>query len=551
MTDAQFKYLVVNKIKSGSNILWLYTSGDEERAESLIQQIAETELTRLSDNSPYAYHTWDWIHGASWNDDDADPKAALLQLANVASESLFLFRDLSGLLNGNNVNNVVLRRAIIELCKDGALNSQEKGNVLIILSDTPSPHSDLRDYVDVIDVPMPGESHMAAIFEEIKEAWLAGHPDREHLPEILPDITDKITQALLGLTSAEAVRILAFASRVAAGFNEKTLNVISEEKVKFIRKIEGLQFVPNSKIMCEDEIGGYDAFKEFINKRSLAYSKHAQSVGLERPRGVFLIGVPGTAKTMAAKAVARMLNLDLIIIDVSAMLDSYVGNSEKKLRTALNVVSALPNAVCVLDELEKIVGGAHNSMGDSGVMSHMLSMLLSWLNDRDMADPDSNRVFVVATANRINNLPPELLRAGRFDRVFSSNLPNDNERVAILAIHLKKRGLDPTKYDLELVSKTSADFSGAELEEAVITARHEAYARIAGNADNIELLTTNDVAPTTDDLLIAIKSIKPLAVLDKESIKEIQQFCAERTYSVSADADFEVIKNNKRRILAN
>ncbi|MDX9799201.1 MAG: AAA family ATPase [Bacteroidales bacterium] len=555
MTDAQFKQLVIDKIKSGSNVIYLYSPGDEERAEALIHQIATQDLKRLENDNYYGFYTWDWVNGASWNNAITDPKDALQQLPTADNENLFLFRDMAGLLNGSNVQNTVLRRSVMELCKNGNLNSQEKGNVLVVLSDNPIPHTELRDYVDVVDVPMPGTAHMEAILSEIKAAWLAGYPDQDNLPEVAEEISDKIVQSLLGLTSAEAVRILAYASRVAEGFNTETINVISEEKVKFIRKIEGLQFIPNSKIMSEDEIGGYGAFKTFIKKRARAYTKHAHKMGLERPRGVVLVGCPGTGKTMVAKAAARILGLDLIIMDMSSFLDSYVGNSEKKQRAALATISAMPNALIVADEVDKIFSGAQNSTTDSGVTSHLLSTFLAWLNDRDMADPTSNRAFVAVTANRIHNLPPELLRAGRFDRVFGVNLPTEDERVDILAIHLKKRGLNPDKYDLSLVAANTIDFSGAELEEVVITARHDAYDAVierlcVSEGHDIDSIDADLVAPTTDELLVAAKSIKPLAVLDKESINDIKQFCAERTYSVS-DTYINIAKTNRRRITSN
>ncbi len=892
MTDDQFKQLVTDKIKSGSSILWLYSPGDEERAQFLLNQIANN-LTKLNSNQTYELYTWDWVSGSSWDPTEAskDPKNALLSI-ETQTESLFLFKDLAGLLNvSNNTPSVILRRVLIDLCQSGGLNSSTNGNVIIVISDNPVPHPDLKDYVDLVDMPMPGVVHMEAILAEIIEAW--SMTSKQKL-EIEKEIKEKIVQALLGLTSAEAVRILAYASRVASGFNDKTIEVISEEKIKFVRKIEGLTFIPNSQIMSEEDIGGYAAFKDFIAKRAKAYTKHAQSVGLERPRGVAIIGPPGclhgdtpifdpvvgdtvcvrerydtgkpfhviaydvktgepiiteanrphrypktkmvkvmfkdgqsitvtpehklltedgfkpitsfyeafghpdgyvsyrlpsisepyrlacvsdahrlcqtlqdypgscptnyhlcdaqpladldsdlisapllddarrlccvvcekdvpgnidinnlyiqlshqprlgfrnprqiyktlvllhwlllkryecaahyflrfllsllvffrlntnqsqiayahqstcvdrpetnrgvfvdvhprkiekfrtfsrfatdsnlvdtvqktrsdktcnssntrgtdkhllnynqiikieqvepaeyydfhvpyynnywacgvfhhnTGKTMVAKAAARMLGLDLIIVDMNSFLDSYVGNSEKKQRAALATIAAMPNALATFDELDKMFSSTQNGTNDSGVTSHLLSTFLAWLNDRDMSDPDSNRVFVAVTANRINNLPPELLRAGRFDRIFGVDLPNESERADILAIHLRKRNIDPAGYDLELVATQTAEFSGAELEELVITARHEAYNNAVEDCDNIEELTAADVAPDMDDLITAAISIKPLAVLDRESVNEIRNFCAERTYMVGGDEE-PPIKNNKRRLIA-
>ena len=134
MTDAQFKQLVIDKIKSGSNVIYLYSPGDEERAEALIHQIATQDLKRLDSDEAYGFYTWDWVNGASWNDKGADPKDALLllQTSEADNESLFFFRDAAGLLNGSNVQNTVLRRAVMELCKHGHLNSQENGNVLVV-----------------------------------------------------------------------------------------------------------------------------------------------------------------------------------------------------------------------------------------------------------------------------------------------------------------------------------------------------------------------------------------------------------------------------------
>ena len=546
MTDDQFKQLVIDKIKSGSSIIWLYSTGDEERSQFLLNQIAQN-LTKLDSDQAYNIGTWDWVNGSSWDlsEPNKDPKNALNSIQKY-TETIFVFKDLSNLLNvTNNTPSTVLRRQFIDLCQQGYLNSSNNGNVIIILADTPVPHSDLKDYVDVADVPLPGVTHMEAILQEIIEAWSFGNDT----VDIDDDIAEHIVQALLGLTSAEAVRILAYASRVAKGFNTTTIEIISEEKVKFVRKIEGLTFVPNSKIMSEEDIGGYAAFKSFIAKRAKAYTKHAQSIGLERPRGVAIVGLPGTGKTAVAKVVARMLGLDLIIMDMSSFLDSYVGNSEKKQRAALATISAMPNSLVLVDEIDKLFSGTHNGSNDSGVTSHLLSTFLAWLNDRDMTDPESNRVFVAVTANRINNLPPELLRAGRFDRIFGVDLPNENERRDILAIHFRKRGINPYNYDLECVAKQTTDFSGAELEELVITARHDAYNNATENCDNINELTADDVAPDMDDLVTAAASIKPLAVLDREAVTELRKFCAERTYMVGEEINITT-NGHKRRLVA-
>jgi ATP-dependent 26S proteasome regulatory subunit len=592
----------VGKVDCGSNVIWINMAGDEGRAERTVKLIAEGDKELGVDGLGYQFHHWDVYSGASWNPDCKDPAEALEEIVSrVSGDALIVMRDLHLLLNSQ--ANFGLRRQLAEMCKGNALSTASHTRPIIILADSPTPYADIKDFCDVIDFPMPDfDTILHEVFGWVTNSIKENAPDNPELVECSEELRDEIVFSLMGLTVEEGCRVLAYASARCAGFNQDTLEIIADEKCKVIRKIEGLTYTPHRNLMKSEDIGGYTDFREYLRKKSRSYSRHAQKLKQERPRGAVLVGPAGTGKTMVAKAAARDLGLDLVEIDLACLFGGIVGETETKTRRAFNTISAMPNTLALFDELEKMVGSAHeNQATDSGVSSRMLSYFLRWLSERDVSADSGSRIFVMVTMNRTDNVPPELLRVGRFDRVYGTDLPEEDERLEILQIHLRKRSIDPAVYGKSLkaaVSK-SEDFSGAELEGTVIDARSDAYDRAMTNYEvetaarqitampkaehakalkerkygrpeeiqklledrfldvlshpgehkaELELPTMGQCCPTVEDLIRAASEITPVAKLDHKSLAAIRKFCAESTHPVNGRRTRSGPKRKSRKV---
>jgi len=339
----------MDKIDSGSSIIWIYLTGDEGRAERQLKEI--TKQYAIASDTPIGFEHWNCVAGASWQAKLKDPAAAMLEIRDkLAGNVLVLMKDLATYLNGQGAKNLELRRCLAELCCANALSNNSRTRPIVILATTPTPHPDIAEYCDVIDFDLPKYPEMREdVVDFIVNSAQTNNKGNTKASAEDDELLERITRALLGTTAEEAQRIFAFAITTVGEISEDVLEIIAAEKAKVIRKVEGLRFIPHSKIPEETAIGGFSYFLPWLKKRARAYSRHAQSVGLELPRGSVLIGPPGTGKTMVAKSAAKMLGLDLIIMDIGSMFDKYVGGSEAKIRTALQTVAAMPNALLMVD----------------------------------------------------------------------------------------------------------------------------------------------------------------------------------------------------------
>jgi len=265
--------------------------------------------------------------------------------------------------------------------------------------------------------------------------------------------------------------------------------------------------------------------KEWLRKRRAALSQEARAFGLPAPKGVLLLGVQGTGKSLSAKAIANLWNLPMLRLDVGRVFGSLVGASEANMRAAIRTAEAVAPCILWIDELEKGFAGVQGSgVSDSGTTARVFATFLTWMQDKRAP------VFVVATANDVSQLPPELLRKGRFDEIFFIDLPTAAEREQIFAIHLRKRGRDPQQYDLRRLAAATESFSGAEIEQVVVAGLFTAFD--AGR----EL--------TTDDMLEEASHTVPLAVMMREEIEELRTWAQLRTRPASSRTP---AKNARRR----
>ncbi len=325
------------------------------------------------------------------------------------------------------------------------------------------------------------------------------------------ELLRRIVQQLRGLSRRQVESAIADAALNDKAITESDLDSISESKRRVFGGTGVLEFVKAPTSL--DDIGGLNTLKAWLARRAKGFSQAAADHGLSPPRGVLLLGVQGAGKSLAAKAIATAWSRPLMRLDPGALYDRYVGESERHLRDALRQAEAMAPVVLWIDEIEKGFAGSSSTSTDGGLSRRMFGTLLTWMQEHTAP------VFLVATANDIDALPPELLRKGRFDEIFFVDLPDGAARRKILEVHLKRRKHNPELFDLDALSVASVGFSGAEIEQVVIAATYDALAA--------------DAVLETRGVETAIRATVPLSVTMRERIAELREWAKERC--VSAD----------------
>jgi SpoVK/Ycf46/Vps4 family AAA+-type ATPase len=343
----------------------------------------------------------------------------------------------------------------------------------------------------------------------------------------------KLVEAALGLTSTQARRV--FQKAVVASrdgrLDERCIDLIVEEKRAIIRGSGALELYPH--VERPDRVGGLEALKDWLERRRLAFSEAARDYGLDPPRGVALIGIPGTGKSLCAKVAAGVWKLPLLRLDMGAVFGGLLGSSERNIREAMQIAEIIAPCVLWVDEIEKAFAGSDR---DSGTSSRVLGTFLTWMQEKQAP------VFVFATANEVERLPPELLRKGRFDELFFLDLPTKREREQILEVHLGRKGLSMirSRFDLPAVARATEGFVGAELEAVV---KDGMFTPFMDGRREIE----------TEDLLRAAGDMVPLAKSHRERIERLRQLVlngeARNASRVAAAEEVEVEKVRGERLL--
>jgi hypothetical protein len=353
-----------------------------------------------------------------------------------------------------------------------------------------------------VELPLPNDEELHGLFRRLIE--------QKQLSAATEAALDDAVRGALGLTSFEAVRVFRKAFRLAGGLNAAAVAEIVRDKRRALRRTHALSF-------CEDEtglgdVGGLGELKRWLGERRRAFGEEARQFGLPTPRGLLLLGVQGCGKSLCAKAVAREWQFPLLRLDLASAFSSAGHSPEMLIRESIQVAESVAPAVLWIDEIEK---GFSASAADP-TSSRVFGAFLTWLSEK------RSPVFVVATANEVKGLPPELLRRGRFDDLFFVDLPTPTERTEILAIHLRRHGRDPVQYPLDELALQAERLTGAEIEQAVTAALYSAFAR------------SRDLADT--DLANAIDDTVPLYDTYEERIKELRDWAKTRARPASVDA---------------
>jgi hypothetical protein len=387
-----------------------------------------------------------------------DPGAALDLIIDQVEPAIFLFKDFHPFLTRGNV-------AIIRRLKDIALHLKNSFKTIVIVSPVLEIPPELEKEITVLNFPQPTREDLAVLLDKILE-------DVRELKHVQIDLDEhgreRLLQAALGLTLAEAENVFAKIIVRYQRLGPEHVSEVFSEKQQIIRKNGLLEYYSSEEDF--HQVGGLAVLKDWLNKRAVAFTVEANAFGLPPPKGVLLLGVQGCGKSLCAKAISRLWQLPLLRFDMGRMFGSLVGSSEENVRRAIAVAESIAPVVLWVDEIDKAFAGSQSSgMTDGGTTARVFGTLLTWLSEKVAP------VFVVATANDVSQLPPELLRKGRLDEIFYVDLPSLEERIEIFRIHLAKRGRDSATFDLRALAGASNDLSGAEIEAAVISALYDAF----------------------------------------------------------------------------
>jgi ATPase family associated with various cellular activities (AAA) len=448
-------------------ILWIVTP-EEARVES--------ELIEALPFAGYNYRLHDCIAGvtdvagrpfdldpavSALPGNGADPDTALGAMPESPVKAAWIFRDLAAWLE-NATLGIGLRRRLRNLARSLPREDKARAKTIIILGVSPAPPPDLADHCKVIRWSLPDRARIGRIYDAVMsrmpEDIRAAHGAAER---------EAALEAAVGLTANASETC--FLQSLVTQSRRIVPAYVAENKKALVAAGKGLEWSdPDPRGL--DAIGGLSLLKSWLSARAEAWSPEARAYGLPAPRGILLAGVPGTGKSLAAKAVAAAWGVPLVRLDLGGSKSKWVGESEGNIRRALETVDAIGRCVLWIDELEKALAGATDGAADSGVSSDALGVLLSWMQDR------RSEVFVVATANDVSRLPPELLRKGRFDDLFFVDLPTTGERADVLSVALRQRSIDPETVNRAAVASATAGFTGSEVAALVAAALYRSFA---------------------------------------------------------------------------
>ena len=475
-------------------------SWEEQRLDTILADLARTHGKAL--------FTWSVTRGLRREEggragqpEARDPVEALAAVEKLADPALVVLKDFHPFLSDPTVV-----RALRELGQ--ALKSTY--TTVVLLSPTLALPPELEKEITVLDVPLPTTRDLFQLLKEI--VTVVREANRATVDLDRPS-AEQIIQAALGLTLSEAENAFAKAIAGDGRLDRDDVQLVLDEKRQVVRKSGLLEYFAADEKLAN--VGGMECLKQWLTRRGSAFGEAARKFGLPEPKGVLLLGVQGCGKSLTAKAIASSWRQPLLRLDMGRIFSGLVGSSEENLRRAIRVAEGVAPAVLWVDEIEKGMSGvASSGHTDGGVSARVFGALLTWLQEKTAP------VFVVATANQIEALPPELLRKGRFDEIFFIDLPAAPERKEILGIHLARRGRKPEAFPLDALAAAAEGFSGAELEQAVVSALYDAFAE------------GTELGPAHVER--ALGETVPLAVTMREEIERLREWAKHRTRQASS-----------------
>ncbi|AFZ36626.1 AAA ATPase central domain protein [Stanieria cyanosphaera PCC 7437] len=479
-------------------LIYLLTP-EEERAEQAIAKIAQANAEHRR------VYVWTVTHGIVEHGqprqvtqhNTVSPEAAIEWTIRQRDAGIYIFKDLHPFIDGP---------VITRWLRDAIASFKGTEKVIVLMSPVQNVPIELEKEVVVIDYPFPNLAEL----NQVLSAQLQKSKNRR----LDTEAREKLLKAALGLTRDEAEKVYRKAQVKASRLTEEEVEIVLSEKKQLIRRNGILEYIEEDETI--NSVGGLEELKRWLRQRSNAFTERAREYGLPQPKGMLILGVPGCGKSLIAKTTSRLWGLPLLRLDMGRVYDgSMVGRSEANLRNALKTAESISPVLLFIDELDKaFAGGAGSGDSDGGTSSRIFGSFLTWMQEK------TSPVFVMATANRVERLPGEFLRKGRFDEIFFVDLPTPEERQDIFRIHLSKRRSDISRFDLEQLAKVSDGFSGAEIEQAIIAAMYDAFAQ--------------EREFTQLDIIAAIKATLPLSRTMTEQVTALRDWARQRARPASA-----------------
>ena len=459
---------------------------EEERARSLLREVAvDLRLPLFEWALTTGLHRF---QGAAIGD-TRDPLAALRHIETIAdTDAIYLLKDLAPHLNHPNMSRPL---------RDLAQRLMSTRSAVVLTGDPIELPKDIEALSVRFTLQLPDEGELRDLVRTVIDS--VGARQKVSV-ELTREEAQRIVQALAGLTLNQARQVIAQAIVNDGRLTGNDIQTIIRCKGEMIERGGILEFFPPEENAFE--LGGFARLKGWLESARVGFTPEARALNLEAPKGILLVGVQGCGKSLAAKFVAREWQLPLLKLDAGRLYEKYVGESEKNFRKATALAEAMAPVVLWIDEVEKVFAQGGSAESDGGLSQRLFGAFLTWLQEKEQA------VFVVGAANDLMSVPPELLRKGRFDEIFFVDLPSPAERESIFAIHLSLRRQDPSKFDLPALAAATDGFSGAEIEQAVVSALYRSLQK---------------KQPLTVEAIVdAARSTTPLSVSRAEDISAIR-----------------------------
>nr|YP_009686136.1 hypothetical protein [Halamphora americana]QDR24878.1 hypothetical protein [Halamphora americana] len=472
-------------LKARYPIIYINTI-EEDRVEYVIRKNIKTNLNR-------SIYSWDFVDGYTNNPNNEgfakrNPLQALELVERLNSETpaLFLLKDFNRFLTDLSISRKLRNISRI-------LKLQPK-TIIIIGSDLTIP-KELQDLITVIQFQLPLDEEISQELNRLINSLNI---------KVDSQLFENLTRACQGLSLERIRRVLSKIIATYKTIDNDSIAVLLSEKKQIISQTEILEYSSVNEQITN--LGGLENLKDWLKKRKTAFGLQAFNYGLPRPRGLLLIGIQGTGKSLTAKAIANDWQLPLLKLDVGKLFGGIVGESESRLRQMINVAETISPCILWIDEIDKAFSNSDNR-GDSGTSNRVLATFISWLSEK------TKPVFVIATANNIDLLPIEIIRKGRFDEIFFLDLPEKEEREEIFKIHLQTFRPNSWKsFDYNKLAQASESFSGAEIRQSIIEGMYHAF------YEKREF--------TTEDICMALKELIPLAHLESDQMIRLQQWAS-------------------------
>lgn len=471
---------------------------EEDRVESLLRSVATDLRVPLM--------SWTLTDGLRrWGEPNAiyqtqQPGRALAGIEQIEIDAVFWMKDLA-----SHLKDPAIARQLRDLCERFSTN--RRVSTLVLSGAEIDLPTDVSATAIRYELRMPEQVEYRAVVQSVLQSLSARGGTT--IDTQLADVTE-LARALRGMTLNQARQAIAYAALSDGKLTPDDIGAVVEMKAKMIRDGGLLEFFP-----AEDnthQLGGFTGLKSWLDSARSGFSDRAQELNLDPPKGIMIVGVQGCGKSLAAKVIAREWQLPLLKLDAGRIYDSLVGQSEKNFRQATSLAESMAPVVLWIDEIEKGFSPSRSD-ADAGLSQRLFGAFLTWLQEKDPG------VFLVATANDIAGVPPELMRKGRFDEVFFVDLPDESARTDIWRIHLGFRKQDADSFDVPALVAATAGFSGAEIEQVVIAALYECL--------------HGERQLNTEALLTAVKGTVPLSVSRRESIEELRSYARDRFVPVS------------------